>query len=94
MFVIFTYYIFSCTICTKRKKEASNKQPQKKSILYKKGSLSLSLSSVSSIGAGSRGAASPLEIFWPPLWTTFSPLRLLSWAIFGTKNAPAKTLFG
>jgi len=40
---------------------------------------------------GARGA--PWRYFGPP-WTIFAPLRLLSWAIFGTKNAPEKTLFG
>jgi len=34
---------------------------------------------------GAGGEAAPLEIFCPP--------RLLSWAIFGTKNVPEKTLF-
>jgi len=43
---------------------------------------------------GAGGAAAPLEIFWPPL-DDFWPLRLLSWAIFGTKHAsnPAKIFF-
>jgi len=50
------------------------------------------------IGAGSRGQGGQLPPPWRyfgPLWTTFAPLRLVSWAIFGTKNAtkPAKTFF-
>jgi len=32
----------------------------------------------SDIGAGSRKAAAPLEIFWPLPWATFASLRLVS----------------
>jgi len=38
------------------------------------------------IGAGSRGAAAPLEIFWAPLGDFCPLLRLVSWTIFGTKK--------